>query len=155
MKKKENLPVKYSGKIDLEQAFKLRFVKGLTFEEIAKVFDVTSSAVSQRLSKFVQNLPDPESIQTFKENLVQMLDAGVLKAYMACLDDEKLSKAKLWEVNNLFGTMFDKKRLAEGKSTSNIAYKEVTKEIEALEKAIKEYQDSKLSKKLMSTNDDK
>lgn len=148
MKNKENLPEKRINRIDIEEAFKLRFVKGLTLEEIARIFDVTPSAVHQRLQKFSNNLPDPEHMQVFKENMSNILHGGLMKVFMSAIEDGSIDNAKLWEKSNFFGTIFDKIRLLENKSTSNIAYKEVTKEIEALEKAIKNYQDNKLNNAL-------
>ena len=145
-KVEENLPEKYNNKIDLEEAFRLRYIKGLTLEEVGKVFNVSASAVQQRLGKFVKALPDPDQIQVFKDNMSNMLTGGMLKVFMSALEDGTIDNAKLWEKSNFFGMMFDKMRLLENKSTQNIAVKEITKEIEELEKAIKEYKDKKLNK---------
>jgi predicted DNA-binding protein YlxM (UPF0122 family) len=132
-----------SDGIDLSHVLKLRLIKKLSFQEIGKMYGVSKQAISNKLKNFFDKLPDGNSLEAYKENRKELLSAIELKILSYIFDDEKLKSARLGELTVAYGVLFDKRRLEEGKSTSNIAYKEVTKEIEEIEKALREYKTGK------------
>jgi len=97
--------------------------KGLNQTEAAKMLGCDSSVISRRLKKIDYQ---PGLIKSFAEGRVDLLrfhQREILKQYTPT----RLKKASMGELNNAFGTLFDKERLLLGQSTENIAYADMVK----------------------------
>lgn len=106
-------------KIDLLKAYQLRVVNKLTYEQIAKQFGVTKSAVIQALQSLNQHLPAPEQVDALASVRVPIL-TGLEQTLMASLaDPAKIAKASLNNVAYAFTQVHIARRLEEGKSTEN------------------------------------
>jgi predicted DNA-binding protein YlxM (UPF0122 family) len=108
----------YAGKIDLAQAIKLRYKNKLSYEEIGKHFNCTAQAVHSKLQTFMNNLDDPEMIQSFEEFKPEILSSVERKLISKILDSEKLEKANLNNVAYAFTQIHTANRLQRGQSTT-------------------------------------
>ena len=84
--------------IDFKQAFKLRFLHGVTHEVIAKQFGVTRSAVTQILEPVRQLMEKAELFPIYNKNASTLQEIGEAVLLQEMLSEEKLKKAS---VNNL------------------------------------------------------
>ena len=108
------------NRFPLEEAFKLRYKNGLTFQEIADRFGVTKSAVYQRLDKFIQLLPNAENVETYRQNKATMLDGLEYKVYNEMLNPEKLKDASFNNLAYGFQNISTQNRLEKGLMTEKI-----------------------------------
>jgi predicted DNA-binding protein YlxM (UPF0122 family) len=107
-------------KFSLQSALKLRYVNGLTLDQIANKFKVSKQAVSEKINKYIGILPNPEEIKAFK-SLKGILLTGVEQVLVQqILDPEKLSKASLNNAAYAFSQIDQALRLELGQSTQNI-----------------------------------
>lgn len=99
-------------------------LKGLTYDEIAQLIGVSHTLIVSNLQPFEKILANPETIQAYRENEADLIDAvrqQVLAAIATQLgDSERVKKLDIMRLTNLFGVLFDKMRLLRGQSTSNI-----------------------------------
>jgi len=102
-------------KIDLEKAIELR-LKGVTYEDIAKVFGCTKTAVIQRLKPYVATTDIDTEL--FIKNRAAIL-ANRQVSVLAEMTSEKLEKSSAKDLAVTFGVLYDKERLERGQSTSN------------------------------------
>ena len=108
-------------RIDVARAFKLRMA-GLSYEDVGKALGgFTKSSVFQALASFRALIENPGEIATFKEHEGQVLDG--VRAKLIRLISERLSEEKnsAYQLTGMYGLLFDKTRLIEGKSTANVA----------------------------------
>ena len=108
------------GRIDLTEAFKLRYKHGLSYQQIADRFGVTKQAVHQRLTNISQLLPNHEEIETYRQSKAQMLDALEYKVYNEMLDPEKLKAASFNNLAYGFQNISTQNRLEKGLMTEKI-----------------------------------
>jgi hypothetical protein len=108
-------------KIDVSKALMLR-LKGLSFEEIAGVLGCSRQGVHHALTNFETFVKEIHSgdLDAYVEERKTLLGAAELKLLRAVLDDEAIEKAPLAARVMAFGTVLDKRRLEEGKSTENL-----------------------------------
>lgn len=93
------------------------YLQGISQADIARFFNVTKGAVSLALKPFkVQN---PGAVKAYAENKAAMLDS-LENSVLAALTPGKLKKASGRDLAIIFGTLYDKNRLEQGKSTANI-----------------------------------
>lgn len=135
IKRKANKP---ASRVDLAQALKLRFTNKLSYREIGRYLGVSGQAVEQSLNNFLAELPTGNELEAFKDNRLDLLNSLQLKAYKQLMKGNKLSDAKALDLAKILGISYDKTRLEEGKSTQNIAYKDITAEMEQIERQILE-----------------
>jgi hypothetical protein len=77
-------------------------------------------------------------VEHFRENRADIFTAGELVAFRSLIDDVAIKKAPLAARATNFGIINERRRLEEGKSTSNIGLKGIVKiQNEALEKTVK------------------
>lgn len=108
-------------KIDVAKALKLR-LQGNTLLEIATLFGVSESAVSQALRKFEAFIKDIDSgtITAFSEQRSQLLTAVEMEMLRSMLQPEAMEKASLNNRAYAFTQIHTARRLEEGKSTENL-----------------------------------
>ena len=121
------------NKINLEEAFKLRYKNGLTYQEIADHYGVTKSSVFQRLEKITNLLPDPEEIENYRQHKAMMLDGLEYKVYENMLNPEKLKDASFNNLAYGFQNICTQNRLEKGLSTSNVSAVEIHASISDLQ----------------------
>ena len=110
-----------TGKIDFKLAFKLRYVNGLTFEQIAKQLSVTRSAVHQILQPVQDLIKNPKMFGVYHNNEAQVLKLVESEILTDLLDEDKRKSASLNNVAYAFGQLHQARRLESGASTSNVA----------------------------------
>jgi hypothetical protein len=106
------------SKIDFKKAFKMRYLNGLTYQDIADKFHVTSGAV-QQLLKPIKNIIDKADLYpVYKSNANELQEIAESLLLQEMLSKEKLQKAS---VNNL-AYAYDKMIQArKGQTTGNVA----------------------------------
>lgn len=110
--------------------------KGLTTGQAAKLLGCDRSNISQRLKVVgVQ----PGYLKKYKDNR-----ADVFAAYQSIILDSitpnDLKKAGLSQKMMGFGVLYDKERLERGQSTENIAYADVVKAQEIIDRKVAEFE---------------
>lgn len=111
------IPVPTSNqKIDVEKAIELR-LKGLTYRDIAKVFNCTHGAVVRRISKL---LPKIDTVDIFKQKRADILTAKQMEICQS-LTGDKIKKSSAAQLATILGILYDKERLERGLSTENQA----------------------------------
>jgi transcriptional regulator with XRE-family HTH domain len=132
-----------SRKIDVPQALSLRYQHHLSDEQIAKFFNCSKNAVSQRLKDVMKNLPSTEELELFRQAKGDLMDAAFFQVLMAVTDPEKLEKASLNNAAYAVRQLYEMIRLEQGKSTANFSMveyfariRERVKEAEAKEEAL-------------------
>ena len=121
-----------AGKIDLTEAFKLRYRHGLSYQQIADRFGVTKQAVHQRLTNISQLLPNHEEIETYRQSKAQMLDALEYKVYNEMLDPDKLKAASFNNLAYGFQNISTQNRLEKGLATDRLDIQTVSIRIDDL-----------------------
>ena len=134
----DDLENEIDGRIDLPEAFKLRYKHGLSYQQIADRFGVTKQAVHQRLTNISQLLPNREEIETYRQNKAQMLDALEYKVYNEMLDPSKLKDASFNNLAYGFQNISTQNRLEKGHATNITNSFEVTASLDQVEARIKE-----------------
>ena len=86
-------------------------------KEIAAIFNITESAVSQYVSSHADELED---LKSFDSRITSKIKEQVHKV-VDSLNSHDLKKEGLIAKNAFIGTMIEKIRLIEGKSTQNIS----------------------------------
>lgn len=126
------------GRIDTEKALGLR-MKGVSNVDIAKAFGVSHQAVSLRFKRLSELLNDKDALDRYEKNKTVLLSGVERELLENILDPEKLKAASINNIAYAFQQVFQANRLTKGMSTENISYKEINKDIIALEQEIADY----------------
>ena len=118
-------PADEPNRIDVNQALKLRFENGLSYNEIAQYMGVSKQAVWERLQPFVRVLRKPGALKTYQDNKANILDATAMQVLMAALDPEKIKQAGVRSLISAWETLNKAYRLETDQSTENIAHSHV------------------------------
>ena len=121
-----------AGKIDLTEAFKLRYRHGLSYQQIGDRFGVTKQAVQQRLSTISRLLPDPSQVELYRKQKSEMLDALEYKVYENMLDPDKLKDASFNNLAYGFQNICTQNRLEKGLATDRLDIQTVSIRIDDL-----------------------
>ena len=108
---------------DLGKLITLRYQNGLSYREIAKVVGVDDSAVFTRLQRFEALFDVGTAGQAFEareSGLLAGIRAELLAHVVKAMSDEK-TKLSPYQAVGMYGLLFDKQRLLDGKSSSNLA----------------------------------
>jgi hypothetical protein len=108
----------------LEKVLKLRFVDGLTYDEIARVMGIEHTAIERMCKPFKQIMDDPARVKAFKVQEANILD-GVRMLMVEGMVDQLTDpvRRKKMDLSRLtwgYSTLYDKARLERGESTANI-----------------------------------
>lgn len=113
--------------LDTVTALTLR-LKGQTYPQIAKHYGISKQAVHQRI-KGVFKLIDPDKLEAYKTHKVNLLTSIEAELLGLIVKPDKLKQATLMQLATSFGIVYDKNRLEQGLSTSEIGIKPVLEEI--------------------------
>lgn len=149
--------LKNNAIIDVTKALKLRLEKGLSYDEIGKIFGVTGQAVYQRLNSFKKYIDNPEIIQAFNENKVNILTVVEQELVSNLLAPDKVKKASLNNIAYALQNVSNINRLEQGKSTSNVnihsLVDHVSKEIDRATEELRQLEQSIAPQDIVSSPD--
>lgn len=134
------LPITQKGrsKIPITEILAMR-IAGASTTEIAKKFGVTKEAIRYRLKGLVKYLD--ESVKHYEENRAMIFSAAEKAFLEEMLSKKKIKRAGVNQLAYAFRQVYDANRLEKGLSTQNIVYADLQKEKEAIEQAIREYEE--------------
>ena len=112
--------IDYSRKIDLAEAIKLYFDRGLTEAQIAKLFECSNQAVNQALKPYKQLILAGPELQAFRDNRVRIKDSIEYNLLLDISSPEKRASASLNNAAYAYSQIHTTRRLDEGLSTSNV-----------------------------------
>lgn len=106
-------------KVDRKEALRLRTKNNLTYTEIAKLQGVTKQSICQALKPL---LPDSALIAPFKKNYSDIIKHAEFKQLASYFSLSAAEQRDMILRRGMvdFGILYDKGRLQDGKSTSNI-----------------------------------
>ena len=107
--------------VDLLKAYKLRVQHGLTYQQIADATGQPKSSIHRALTDLMTLLDDPERLQHYEDARPKLFTAVEERLMQSLVDEEVIEKASLRDRAVTFGIVHDKRRLEDGKSTSNLA----------------------------------
>ena len=110
---------------DIGKALTLRLANKLSYQQIADVMKTSKQAITRGLAPLLSLLDvDPKLLQGFREQEPNLMDAVRMLAMQGMgeqlSDPKRRQKMDLMRLNLIYGTLFDKQRLARGESTANI-----------------------------------
>jgi len=113
----DNLP-KYNYKIDIAEAFKLRFKHHLSFGDIALRLGCSRQAVQERLETFTTLINNSNDSKVYDENRANILTAVEFDLVKDLLDKGKRQKATLGNVAYAISQINNMIRLEKGQPTA-------------------------------------
>ena len=116
-------------KVDLSEALTLRLVNKLTYQQIADRYNVSKQAIQQRLSTFIATIDDPELNRAYKDNIVNILQAGERVLFTDLLDPAKRASASLNNTAYAYDKVAMHRRLEQGLSTANVSTRDVAQSV--------------------------
>ena len=129
--------IDYSRKIDLAEAIKLYFDRGLTEAQIAKLFECSNQAVNQALKPYKQLILAGPELQAFRDNRVRIKDSIEYNLLLDISSPQKREAASLNNCAYAYSQIHTTRRLDEGLSTSNV-------DLHAEFESLKQLRDAKL-----------
>jgi hypothetical protein len=119
--KKELVQSEEKKSIDVKKALKLKLL-GNSYQEIADILGCSKQGVHQALTKFETFLDgvNQGDLNAYSEERRSILNSAEMTLLRAVVDSEAIKKAPLAARVMAFGTIYDKRRLEEGKSTENL-----------------------------------
>ena len=102
------------------EAYRLR-LQGLSFGEISKLTGHAKSSIHQALTHLEAFLPSQPQQQAFEQARPSLLTASEEVLLASLTDPATIEKASLRDRAVSFGIVYDKRRLEQGQSTSNLA----------------------------------
>jgi predicted DNA-binding protein YlxM (UPF0122 family) len=112
-----NLP-NSRNKIDIIEAFKLKFQHHLTYAEIAERFGVKAPSVHASLKRFMHILHNPEESATYEQNRTQILTAVEFRLVNQLANKKKIKAASLNNIAYAVSQVNNMIRLEKGQATS-------------------------------------
>lgn len=104
-------------KIPLAEALKFRYQNKLTLREIAERYNVTESAVHQRLEKFTNMLLAPDEAEAFREQEIEILRNVRFKITNEMLNPDKLKDASINNLAYAHSNLFRDESILSGRPT--------------------------------------
>ena len=111
--------------------------KNLSITDTAKLLNVDKSNISRRLKSAGYK---PKYLETYKTHRADVL-AAYQQIILNSINPDDLKKAGLSQKMMAFGVLYDKERLERGQSTENIAYADITKAQELVDKRIQVFEE--------------
>lgn len=133
-------PKKGYEKINVPEAFKMR-LRGFSYGEIAKQFGVSAPSVREILGRLENILGDRSITRAFSDHKSEFLTSAELALVERLFDTKKLHKASINNLAYALRQVYEINRLEKGQSTANVAYADLTREIEETKRAIKELEE--------------
>ncbi len=101
--------------MDVQKALDLKINSHLSYEQIAKLQNVTHNAIFKRIRHLI---PD-ECNEVYKDNRPDIL-SHIQTKILEQVDERRLKAADLRDIMVSFGIAYDKERLERGLSTTNV-----------------------------------
>lgn len=134
------------SKIDITKALELRVKRHMSYSEIGKYFGCTKQAVQNSLKRFVPLLLGAHELAAYKGQKADILESVEATLLNDLVDEDKRKKASLNNTAYALSAVSNMTRLEKGQSTSNVAYKDMSADLEELrmhrkqlEEALNEY----------------
>ena len=124
--------------------------KNLSITDTAKLLNCTKSNVSERLSSAGYR---PNYLEHYKNHRADIL-ASYQQIILNSLTPKDLEKAALSQKIMAYGVLYDKERLERGQSTENIAYADITKAQEIVDKRLAAFEERYNIKRTATDNVD-
>jgi len=109
-----------ANKVDLGQAVKLRYDKGLTLQEIADLQGVRKQSVHRALQQFEEMLPNPEELRAYANNKAAVLEGIEYNFVVDLADKDKRKDASLNNTAYAFQQVNKALHLERGQATDNV-----------------------------------
>ena len=122
------------AKIDMVQAARLRYEKGLTLEQIAKQFDSNKSSIHAALKRFERYFGNPQEVKSYGDNDVSVLKAAEWKLVTEVVNPAKLAKASTNNVAYALRQVHDISQIKQGMATEIVDMRLLSEELEDLRK---------------------
>ena len=106
--------------------------KDLSHEAIAKILGCARSNVTQHLARHQETLDRLDIHKKKGADILQLKGMKILDN----MTEEKLKAASAYQLAGMYGIMHQNERLKRDQSTANIAYKDVSSDVAALEAEI-------------------
>ena len=107
--------------LDKAEVWKLRFQQGLTYQQIATLTGYCPQRIHQVCHELKELIPHPESLPAYQAARGPALEHAERTLVASLLDPATIEKASLRDRAVSFGIVYDKRRLEQGQSTSNLA----------------------------------
>ena len=107
--------------------------KGLTYKEIGQIFGCSKQAIHQRLQPFIPSIDNLKTSKHHRADTLHVINDTLLNS----LTGDDIKKSSPYQRVGMFGVLYDKERLERGESTQNVAYKDQSQAMGALDKEIK------------------
>ena len=125
-KSKQKTAGNFSRSLPIEQLIDFR-LKGLTHNEIGHMLGIARETVSRRLGKV-----DLDTLPQFKNHEADII-AYHRRRIINSLTPKDCKQATLLQKTTAYGILYDKGRLAEGKSTTNVDIHQAIRTIKMLD----------------------
>jgi hypothetical protein len=113
----DNIP-EYRGKIDLAEAFKLKFKNNYTYRMLADRYGVVPAAVHGALKQFLNLMHSPEQSAVYEEKRAEILNAVEFRIVKQMVNKKKLKAASLNNLAYAASQINNMIRLEKGQPTS-------------------------------------
>jgi len=146
-----------NGKIDIKMAAKARFEDGMTYAEIAKIYDVSESAIQQSLDKMGKYYGAEklvETVQAFEEYKNIFTKAALMTLTNAINKPEILEKATLNQIAYAAKIFYDMDKINNNEATSIVKYEHHIMEAKELGDKIKQLEEELQGKDVIALDDD-
>lgn len=103
---------------DISNILKMRYKNKLSLKEIGDHYNTSPQAIQQKIQRFMNNIDDPEIIQSFEDIKPEILSSVERKLIKNIVDDDKLKKANLNNVAYAFTQIHQANRLQRNQATA-------------------------------------
>ena len=129
----DTLPVNNkSTSFDLSKAIKLRLINKLSYGEIAKQMDVPKPTVYSNISSFLEKIEIAGDKAVFDEIEPLVCRAIKMRYYSHMIDEDTVVKASANNAAYALDKINTIQRLSEGQSTTNLAIRSVSQDLNDL-----------------------
>ena len=134
-KGRDKLPTKKYN-FDVGHALALRLNNFLSYDQISKQLDIPKATLHKGLKPFLDALSDPEAIKAYEQHEPHLISAAKLKIFTQMLDTDVLKSASLNNLAYAHSQLNTVKRLEEDKSTANVAYADMTRQMKDIDEEL-------------------
>ena len=122
------------SKHSLEEMITLRYKHNMSINQIADKMGCHKSTVFRKLEKYLKILPNPEEVESYRENKTIFLESLELKVYKEMMQPDKLKDASFNNLAYGFQNISTQNRLEKGLVTSRIESFSVTASLDDLDR---------------------
>jgi hypothetical protein len=127
----------YNYRITIEDIIYCIDVLKLNVTQTAKRLECSHSNISQRLTRYKYNSGD---LDKFKNNQADLYSIRRLR-FAKHMTDEKIEKMSAYQLTGMDSMVLNQERLIRGESTENIAYADMTRAQELVDKQLASFRD--------------